>query len=120
VRNSIVLPERLVWVRFTTHVDNVGILCYIIATVLDAVVFLVIHDVESISVFIRKDFLALVKTTDKPTIKFRGKHTILDNIKYIQVYLDTCLLVLSIHGGSRHPSLVRCDEKVDTMLRAKG
>jgi hypothetical protein len=33
--------------------------------VLDAVVFLVIHDVESISVFIGKDLLALFKITDK-------------------------------------------------------
>ena len=32
---------------------------------LDAVVFLVIHDVESISVIVRKDLLALFKITDK-------------------------------------------------------
>jgi hypothetical protein len=47
--------------RFTIHVDQVGVLCDIIATVLDAVVFLVIHDVESTSVFIKKDLLALSK-----------------------------------------------------------
>jgi hypothetical protein len=59
-------PEFVcVFWRFTTHIDYVGVLCDIIATVLDAVVFLVIHDVESISVFIGKDLLALFKITDK-------------------------------------------------------
>jgi hypothetical protein len=39
-------PEFVcVFWRFTTHVDQDGVLCDIIATVLDAVVLLVIHDV---------------------------------------------------------------------------
>ncbi len=77
-------PEFVcVFWRFTTHVDQVGVLSNIIATVLDAVVFLVIHDVESIFVFLRKDLLALVKVTDQPTMKFREKYIILDNIRHI-------------------------------------
>jgi hypothetical protein len=36
------------------------------------------------------------------------------------VFLDTSLPVLSIKGCPLHPSLVRCDEIVDTRLTAKG
>ncbi len=54
----------------TTHVETVSELCDIIATVLDAVVLLVVHDVEYILVYIRKVFFALVKVANKK-IKFR-------------------------------------------------
>ncbi len=56
--------------HFTTHADQVGGLCNIIATMLEAVVLLVVHDVQSIFVFIRKDLFALVKVTNKQTDKF--------------------------------------------------
>ncbi len=56
--------------RLTTHVDTVGVLCDIIATVLDAVVLLGVHDVESISVFIRKDLFTLDNVNNKQTNQF--------------------------------------------------
>ena len=37
-----------VFLRFTAHIDNVGVVCDIFSTVLDAVILFVIHDVEPI------------------------------------------------------------------------
>jgi hypothetical protein len=62
----------ILW-RFTTHVEQVAVLGNIIATLLDAVILLVVHDVESLSVHIRKDLFALVEVTIKRTIVFRER-----------------------------------------------
>jgi hypothetical protein len=53
--------------RFTTHVEQVAVLGNIIATMLDAVILLAVHDVEPLSVHIWKDLFALVKVTIKKT-----------------------------------------------------
>ena len=86
-RPLICVPPRLldpkfmaVLRRLTAHIDKVAILAYISSTMLDAVIFFIMHDVESQQVFIGKDFGAFFEVTAKNTNnkKFRD----------IQVYSD--------------------------------
>jgi hypothetical protein len=60
--------------RLTAHIDKVAILAYISSTMLDAVIFFIMHDVESQQVFIGKDFGAFFEVTAKKTNnkKFRA------------------------------------------------
>jgi hypothetical protein len=47
--------------RVTAHIDEVTILAYISSTMLDTVIILIVHDINSIQVFTGKDFSALFK-----------------------------------------------------------
>ncbi len=54
--------------RITAHIDDVIILTYNSSTMLEAVIRFIVHDVNSIQVFIGKDFSALFKVAaQKPT-----------------------------------------------------
>ncbi len=46
---------------FTAHIDKIAILGYISSTLLDAMIFFVMHDVESYQIFIGEDFDAFLE-----------------------------------------------------------
>ena len=71
----------------TAHIDKIAVLGYISSTVFHAMIFFIVHDVESHLVFIGKDFGAFIKVTAK-VLPIKGNETYLHVFRHIQIDLD--------------------------------
>ena len=63
----------------TAHIDKIAVLGYISSTVLHAMIFFIMHDVESQQIFIGKDFCAFIEVTAKGL-------PISGNEKYLEIF----------------------------------